>query len=46
MPVYEIADAVGISNLTTFCKRFEACYGKTPKAMRDAFQQGENRQTA
>lgn len=46
IPVYEIAEAVGITNLTTFYKRFEACYGKTPKAMRDAFQQEENRQTA
>ena len=34
------------SNLITFYKRFEVCYGKTPKAIRDAFQQEENRQTA
>lgn len=35
VPIYEIADAVGISNLTTFYKRFQAYTGMTPKQYRD-----------
>ncbi len=35
IPIYEIAQSVGISNLTTFYKRFQHYTGKTPKQYRD-----------
>ncbi len=34
LPIYEIAESVGISNLTTFYKRFQQYTGKTPKQYR------------
>jgi AraC-like DNA-binding protein/quercetin dioxygenase-like cupin family protein len=35
IPVYEIAEEVGISNLTTFYKRFASHYGQTPAQYRN-----------
>ena len=35
IPIYEIAQSVGISNLATFYKRFQHYTGKTPKQYRD-----------
>ena len=35
MPAYEVAQAVGISNLTQFYKRFRDFAGMTPQEYRD-----------
>lgn len=35
LPIYEVAEQVGISNLTTFYKRVQTYYGLTPKQYRE-----------
>lgn len=37
LPIYEIAHQIGINNLTSFYRRFQAYYQCTPQQYRDRY---------